>query len=107
MANITPPLNGQFSSTGISDSVTVLGECNISLKFDGAVGQVTLQRSYDGGTVWFDVSKNVDPLPASFSANIDTTIEEVEKGVIYRWNCVAYTSGNITYRIGKSAKGHL
>ena len=106
MTTISPPLTGTFTGTGASDSVKVLGECNITLQFNGAVGQVTLQRSFDGNT-WFDVSKNVDPLPASFSADIDTSIEETEANVIYRWNCVAYTSGNITYRIGKSAKGHL
>jgi len=102
MATVPSPLSGTFSGTGESDAVLVRGACNITLKFGGAVATVRLEKSFDGGSTWFTVSKNTVPEDASFTDSVSAVIEEHEGGVLYRWNCSAYTSGAVIYRIGKA-----
>ncbi len=92
-----------FSDTGEGTPVEVWGEFNISLSGDG-VGTYKLEKSYDG-TNWIDVCKNVDGDVLSFAkltgAEISLVCYEPERGVQYRWNCTADTSGTTTARISQ------
>lgn len=100
----TTVLSGSFTGTGQSSAIGIMGKANISLGGTAPVGTVKLQRSFDSGTTYFDVSQDAAGTPASYALNSTTvsfTVEEVEIGVIWRFNCTAYTSGTITYRISQ------
>jgi len=64
---------------------------------------VQLERSFDGGNIW--IACNVDGLGTlaqyggAASTPISLEFAEPEEGVTYRWNCIAYTSGTLNYRI--------
>lgn len=81
-----------------SSSARMRGTFNVSL--DGTfVATLQLERSYDNGITW-------NPLTAGgttieFSAPCEEIFSEPESGVIYRWNCVDYTSGSIEARISQ------
>lgn len=94
-------VSGSFSGVGQSASIKIRGMANVSLFFGGAVATVALERSFDDGATWFVVSKNSVPEDASYTDNVDAVIEESEPNVLYRWNCTAFTSGGITYRISQ------
>ncbi len=67
----------------------------------GAVGTVRVERSFDGGTTWV-TAKAADGTAAIFtmvSTTVSVVCVEPEKGVAYRLNCSAYTSGTFNYRI--------
>ena len=86
-------------------SATAAGGIEMRGKFNASltgtwVGTVVLQRSYDG-TNFETVSKDASGSDASFTANCSIVVEECETGVIYRWNCTAYTSGTIATRISQ------
>ena len=61
---------------------------------------VRLERSFDGGSSWKTVSKP-DLTAASFTADVDGVGEEPEIGLLYRFNCTAFTAGPIAYRISQ------
>jgi hypothetical protein len=63
------------------------------------VGTVKLERSFDEGVTFQVVSKDSSGADASFTAPCSLVVEEVEKGVVYRWNCTAWTSGTLACRI--------
>ena len=94
------PVTGAFTGTGTSDTFI---PCISSKKTESAffnvsvwgtfVGTVQLQRSFDGGTTWIPT--------ASYTA-VDSDIgEEPEDSVLYRFECTAYTSGTINYRLSQ------
>jgi len=58
-----------------------------------------LERSFDGGTTWIPVSRDVVGTAAVFTAPFTTQITETESGVLYRFNCTAYTSGTANFRL--------
>ena len=60
---------------------------------------VKLKRSFDGGTNYETVSKDSSGAEASFTAPVSLSIYEQEKGVLYAWECTAYTDGTVNYRI--------
>ena len=94
-------LQGQFTGTGASASVPVTGVANLLLSFNGASATVEIQRSFDGGSTWYTLSKDSTPNPASYTDDINASIDEFEYGVLYRFNCTSYTSGTITYRLSR------
>lgn len=59
------------------------------------VGTVTLQRSFDGGSTWLDV--------ASWTANVETTVETPESGVLWRLGIKSgnFTSGTAVVRLSQ------
>lgn len=65
---------------------------------------VELERSFDGGSTWLLDNTKVDGTVASFNAgtNVNLRVSESEKNVLYRLNCVAYTSGTINYRLSQT-----
>ena len=64
---------------------------------------VQLERSFDGGNTWIVCNVGGTGILAQYTGAtvtpISLTFAEPELGVIYRWNCIAYTSGAINYRI--------
>ena len=99
------PVSGTFNSAVPSNAVRVKGKGNVTLSFGAAVASVQLERSFDNGLNWFPLSKNSIPELAEFTTDINLVIEEPEDLILYRWNCVSYTSGDIFYRIGDSING--
>lgn len=89
---------GLLTSTGYGDGVFVLGEFNASLS-GTFVATLQIVRSYDSGATW----KPLTALGTSFSFTgpCEEIFEESEPGVMYAWQCTAYTSGTINYRISQ------
>lgn len=96
-------ISGTFVATGQSASVVLKGDFNLTLQ--GGRGTVKLEKSYDNGTTWFDVSKDADGTPASYSLivgqEIALTGHEPESDVLYRVNCTDYISDTIVYRLSQ------
>tara|TARA_R110002072_G_scaffold273239_5_gene433975 strand:+ start:11734 stop:12036 length:303 start_codon:yes stop_codon:yes gene_type:complete len=86
---------GTFTGTGAGASIEIWGNFNISLSALGT-NVVSLQRSFDNGTSWVDVASYDG---ASDGASIQRIVTEVEKGVLYRFNCTTYNSGTVVWRI--------
>lgn len=70
----------------------------------GYVGNVQLERSFDGGYTWIVCNIGGSGALAQWSAGtpVSITFGEPEKNVLYRLNAIAYTSGNINYRISQT-----
>lgn len=64
-------------------------------------GTAQLEKSFNGGTTWLPCCKDNDGTAASYTSAINLSAFEPEYGVLYRWNCTAYTSGTINYRISQ------
>lgn len=93
-------LSGSFSAIGISAGKALWGDFNIVL-WGTFVGTVTVERSFDGGTTFVPVARDTSGTAASFTAPTSLSISEPEKGVLYRLNCTAYTSGTASYRLSQ------
>lgn len=97
---------GTFVATGQSASFapgvdprgTNGGAFNVTLS-GTFVATVKLQRSFDNGTNWHDLTA-VGTAIAAFTTAVSEVWVEPEAGVIFRLNCTAYTSGTVTYRLG-------
>ena len=89
-----------------SNSVTT-GTDSAAL-FTGAAiawsGTVQIERSFDGGNTWVVCSTGSAGTPAQYSTGTPVSIVfgEPERFVLYRMNCIAYTSGTINYRISET-----
>ena len=84
------PMEGSFAATGTSSSFSSRAGFNISLAGFGSA-TVQLQRSFDDGTTWRVVK--------TYTANVEERCDDPEVGVFYRFECTAYTSGTIVYRL--------
>ena len=93
-------IQGSFTGTGTSAAVSIVGAFNFRLA-GTFVATVKLERSFDGGSTWAVVSKNIDGQEAAYTAAVDAVGNEPEAGVTYRWTCTAFTSGQIDYRISQ------
>lgn len=71
------------------------------------VATVQVERSFDGGKTWVVVGVGGGGAAAVYANPASISIQggEAEKGMAYRLNCTAYTSGTINYRI--SATGQM
>lgn len=92
---------GSFTavSTGTAVPIARRGDFNISLSGTFSA-TVQLERSFDGGTTWLPVTY-IDGTAISWTAPISTSFSEPELGVQYRFNCTAYTSGTVSWRISQ------
>jgi len=103
-----PAITGTFTATGQSATFepnvaiqdTNCGQFNVSTS-GTYVATVQLERSFDKGANWFICSEDSAGTSASYTAPFSVMAQESEVGTLYRLNCVAYTSGTITYRLGK------
>lgn len=93
-AKVDEVLNAVETTT----SARMRGTFNASL--DGTfVATLQIERSYDNGVTWNPLTAM--GLAITFSVPCEEIFSEPESGVLYRWNCVAYTSGNIEARISQ------
>lgn len=97
------PLN--FARTG--NAVTV-GAADAAATFTGAAidfsGTLQIERSFDGGKTFIVCSTGLGGTLAQYTtgAPVSATFGEPEKNVLYRLNCIAYSSGTINYRISQT-----
>lgn len=65
-----------------------------------ATATVNLERSFDGGVTWITCGVGGAGQLASYATlPISIVGGEPEKVVLYRLNCIAYTSGTVNYRL--------
>jgi len=101
-------VTGTFTATGQSATFapivatrdTNCGQVNISAS-GTFVATVQIERSFDNGVNWFVCSEDSAGTTAAYTAPFSVTAQESEAGTLYRLNCTAFTSGTITYRLGK------
>lgn len=71
-----------------------------NLFFTGTFSAIAqLEKSFDGGNSFVPASLDTAGDPASYSVPASVTGFEPEKGIYYRVNCTAYTSGTINVRL--------
>ncbi len=95
-------LEGTFAATGVSAGVPLKGKANVLIT--GGSGVVEIQKSFDDGATWNVISKDSSGAAASYdtaSVDLNGTVEEPEFGIKYRFECTAYTSGTITFRLSR------
>jgi len=81
-----------FTATGASGTLRITESCfNVSKL--GGEGTVILQRSFDDGVTWHDVQTMED--------DFEGIGKEIDRLVLYRFNCTVYTSGNIDVRLSR------
>ena len=96
----TQPQAFTFAPTGNA----VIGGTDNAALFTGAgitwSGTVQFERSFDGGNTFIVANIGTGTL-AQFTAGtpVSTILSEPESGVLYRFNCTAYNSGVINYRL--------
>jgi hypothetical protein len=93
-------LSGSFAATGTSASRALWSGFNIVL-WGTFVGTVNVERSFDGGTTFVPVARDSAGTAMTFTAPGSLSISEPERGVLYRLNCTAWTSGSISYRLSQ------
>jgi hypothetical protein len=93
-APVQTAVTGSFGATGRSATFTPEANFpfNVSLSGFGSA-TVKLERSFDGGATWKVV--------ISKTADYEDVWSEPESGVLWSWNCTAYSSGTIVYRISR------
>lgn len=105
-------VSGSFVATGTSGSFLPLGPFNVSLwGSDGPNGSwsgtVQLERSFDGGSTWIVAAiGQAATTQASWDTgkDVSTIFTEPERGVLYRLDCTAYSSGTINYRLSATGQ---
>lgn len=95
ISGTTITLSSVALAAGTTTALTVIGTT-----FSATVN---LERSFDGGATWNAISEDTKGTIASYTAAVNGLVFEPEQGVQYRFNCVAYTSGTINYRISQSS----
>ena len=90
-------LTASAVTTGVDAAATFTGAATTF------VGTVQLERCFDGRT-WLPCNIGATGTLASWNAGtpVSLTFGEPEKNVLYRVNCLAYTSGNINYRVSQT-----
>lgn len=58
-----------------------------------------LECSFDGGTTYLPVSRDVVGTVTTFTAPATQQVRQPEAGVLYRFNATAYSSGTASYRL--------
>lgn len=84
-------LTNSFTGTGTSDAKSVFSN-SFDISISGTfVATIALQKSYDGGSTWITIE--------SFEEAAERTGLVGRRGVQYRFNCTAYTSGTAVCRL--------
>lgn len=108
-----PVNNSQQAFAFALTNACVTGGADAAAVFTGAsaayVGSVQLERSFDGGSTWICANVGGGGALAQYSAGTPVSLAfgEPEKNVLYRWNCTAYTSGTINYRLSQTGMAAL
>lgn len=93
-------VEGTFTATGSSESICFGPDGNggnVSI-YGTFSATIVLQRSFDGGATWIDVT-DAYGVAFSFTSPATFRVDEPERGVLYRLTCSAYTSGTVNYRL--------
>lgn len=91
---------GSFTSAGTQSAVMLFkGGFNITLS-GTFVATVALERSFDLATTWNPITY-IDGSPVQWTAAVSTPFEEIEDGVVYRLNCIAFVSGSVNWRLSQ------
>lgn len=98
---------GQFTATGQSAIAALYGAFNVLIYANSGpngawTGSVQLERSFDGGTTWIvcgDALGTSNQAIYATGKDVSRVFAEPERGVLYRLDCTAYTSGTINYRL--------
>lgn len=108
-------VQGAFTGTGVSPSFVPWGPFNVV--FGGSGGPngnwnatIRLERSFDGGVTWYICGVGGGGQQAIYNTvnqDVSFVASEPEKGVAYRLNCSAYTSGTINYRLSTTGGAAL
>ena len=107
--NLYLPVQLYFALTGNS----VTGGTDNNAVFTGAAlnysATIQVERSFDGGSTWIVANIGGGGTVASYSTGtpVSVTFGEPESQVLYRLNCVAYSSGTINYRISTTGAASL
>ncbi len=88
-------VSGSFTGTTASAALGGATEFNMSLSGFGSA-TVQLQRSFDQGATWLVVQ--------AFTTDAEKRIDEPETKVLWRFNCSAFVSGPIVFRLSKSIR---
>lgn len=92
----------------LTDNAITTTGTDANASFSGAAinysATVQLERSFDGGLTWIVCNIGGSGQLAQWTAGtpVSLTFGEPEKNVLYRLNCIAYTSGTINYRISQT-----
>jgi hypothetical protein len=101
------PLPVPFNVSYTANAVLVTGADTAAI-FTGAAisysATLQLERSFDGGSTWIVCNIGGGGALAQWTAGtpLSITFGEPEKNVLYRLNCIAYTSGTINYRFSQT-----
>jgi hypothetical protein len=102
----TNVLTGTFAATGAGAAIIMYGTFNVLFGGRGGgntawSGTVRLERSLDGGVTWWVAGVGGAGAQSVWNTGTDVSVQafETERGVAYRLNCTAYTSGTIDWRI--------
>lgn len=76
----------------------VIGSFNVAIT-GTFVGTLQFEASFDGGTTWAPISGATVGTTATFTAPTQFVAVEPERGVLWRVNCTAYTSGTANVRL--------
>lgn len=90
----TSPVTGAAAVSGQSATIVSNKGTSFNLSLFGTwTGSVQVQRSFDAGVTWLDRG-------AAHTINVESVIEEPERGVSYRLD-ITRTTGTIDYRLGQ------
>lgn len=106
---ITRPLEFAVGAAAITAAT---GDDEDALFTGAAIGwsaTVQLERSFDGGKTWIVCNIGATGQPAQWTGAgpISLTFGEPERGVLYRLNCIAFSSGPINWRISATGQASL
>lgn len=96
----TKLLTGAFAGTGPSAGIQIGGKFNVAL-WGTFTATLQLERTFDRGTTWIPCGIDAAGTSAAYTAGLSAVVEEIEDAVLYRWNCTAYTSGTVNYRVSQ------
>lgn len=92
LSGTTVTLSAAATADGAGTAFTAVGAAFAAV--------IQLERSFDGGATYIAAGIDANGNPASYTdTNISLTVKDSERNVLYRWNCITYTSGTPNYRI--------
>ena len=105
----TVPTNQQLTFTFALGSQSVTTGTDTAAEFTGAgveyAGTVQLERSFDGGKTATVCNIGGGGFLAQYATGtpVNFVVSEPEQGMLYRWNCIAYSSGVIHHRLSATS----
>ncbi len=68
---------------------------------------IQLERSFDGGKTWIVCNSGGSLAKWTGGSPVSLSFGEPERGVLYRLNCTAYSSGTVNWRISATGQASL